>query len=217
MGRHADPDPSAFWRSLGASVGRAVAVIAVGVLIAVGIVSVTGDDEPDGVAASAQSTGKGSEADDPASPEADASDIVAGSTALPLPPDPERAQPDPTAPPTPAPTPAPSATPDPAGAEAIAAAPPPAETTVQVLDGVGGDGRQARAAVERLQELGYNVVVINPAGSDYATTEVQFTPGHDAAARALAARDPRFSTIGPTSTLSHEVHLHVIVGADFTG
>lgn len=216
MGRHADPDSGAFWRSLGASAARALAVIAVGVAVAIGIVSVTGGEDPAEVAADSDAAETSTAGVDP--------DAVASASAVPLPPDPARAEPDPTpAEPTQPPetdetdeTPEESATEGPL-AEPVAAAPPPAETTVQVLDGVGGDGRQAQAAAQVLRDLGYDVVVINPAGTDHSSTEVQFSPGNDAAAEALAARDPRFTAAGPTTALSDAVDLHVIVGSDFTG
>lgn len=135
--------------------------------------------------------------------------------------------------PEPEPTPLPSVSPDPApdqpppepadpqpeadpeSPEAIiAAAPPPQETTVQVLDGVGGSPRLP-LLVAALEELGYEVVASNPARTDYAVTTVLFTEGNEHMARALQARDPRIVERRPNTAMSAAVDLHVVLGADW--
>ncbi|HVM15482.1 MAG TPA: LytR C-terminal domain-containing protein [Egibacteraceae bacterium] len=203
MGRHADPEPRHFWLSLGAATLRAGAALAVviglfAVLANLGRVAEDGpvmlgdpDDGEQSRSASSQP-----------SPEPEPTPRAAAS------PDPAPDQP----PPEPA---GPQAEADPESPEAIiAAAPPPQETTVQVLDGIGGSPRLP-LLVAALEDLGYEVVATNPAGTDYAVTTVLFTEGNEHMARALQARDPRIVERRPNTEMSAEVDLHVVLGADW--
>lgn len=119
-----------------------------------------------------------------------------------------------TTPPTPAPvTATPTVDPTPAE-ELIAAARDPAETSVQVLD-AGGGGARTGDVVDRLEELGYQVVNVTSSRVDTTTTTVLYTDGAEAEARALRARDQRFTEIGPNDRLSEGVDLHVLVAPDW--
>ncbi|MDP8969851.1 MAG: LytR C-terminal domain-containing protein [Actinomycetota bacterium] len=204
MGRHADPDPRHFYGSL---IGAAVrGLMAVG--LAVGLYVVLASFRPDrglGPVVTSDDTG--------------ATDAAPAASA-----DPE---PSVTAPPiattAPATTPratAPSAAAaDPAGGATPSESPLepgklPSATTVQVLDGVG-DQVRAREAAAVLRNLGYQVVVVNPAGVDFATTTVLYSRGHEPEARGLMARDARFAAMRPNPNLSESVDLHVAVGRDW--
>lgn len=201
MGRHADPDARHFWRSLGSACLRATAALALvaGLFAAVASLGRVPEDGPVVLGGPDPETDTGSGLPGP-SPEATvepAQDAVELSGA------PEPPQ-DPVEPPADADTP-----------EAlIAAAPPPEETTVQVLDGVGASPRLP-ALVASLEELGYDVVATNPASTAYPVTTVFFTDGSEPAARALQARDSRIVERRPSPGLSTEVDLHVVLGADW--
>lgn len=93
------------------------------------------------------------------------------------------------------------------------AAPDPAGTSVQVL-GPGTTAQLQRVAAA-LAELGYVVVATNPAQADGPATTVLYSAGHEAAARALQAREPRIAVVAPNTGFSEDVDLHVIVGADW--
>jgi predicted methyltransferase len=97
----------------------------------------------------------------------------------------------------------------------IAAAPDPEETSVQVLDGAG-DTAAVEAAIDSLNEHGYDIVATNPSRQDYDVTTVLYTEGHEAEAEALRARDGRFGEIELNDRLSESVDLHVIVGTDLS-
>lgn len=97
----------------------------------------------------------------------------------------------------------------------IDAARDPAETSVQVLDAGGGsDATNDVASV--LADLGYDVVAINPSRVNYDVTTVLFTPGNEAEAEAVRARDERFSATAANERLSEGVDLHVVVGPDWS-
>ncbi|HVM00692.1 MAG TPA: LytR C-terminal domain-containing protein [Egibacteraceae bacterium] len=209
MGRHADPDARHFWRSLAMAGLRALGALALvaGVFAALASIDVDrrsadgpvvlgppGSDD-DETAPAPDPTLPG-QADATPPPASDREPTAEGN------PDTPRAEPEPE-PESPAPD-----------ADVLAAAPPPEETTVQVLDGVGGSPH-LELLVATLEDLGYTVVATNPARTDYATTTVLFSAGHEDAARALQARDPRVVERRPNSGLSEEVHLHVVLGADW--
>jgi hypothetical protein len=213
MGRHADPDPRHFYRSVAVSLGRGLlALVLVSLLVAV--LSLLG--RPGG-------PGPIIVLDHGAGP---AIEVPAEVTAAPPPPSTAspspRPSPRPATSPTPAPspeaTPSPSPSPSPAvpaeGADPFGA-PAPSATTVQVLDGVG-DRVRAQAAREVLTGLGYRVVALNPAGVDYDATTVLFTAGNEAAAEALRAADRRFGAVAANRNLSEQVMLHVVVGRDWS-
>lgn len=95
------------------------------------------------------------------------------------------------------------------------AAAAPSETTVQILDGAGDDGRYAEAQ-EVLEELGHPVIASGPAASEYDETTVFVTDGFADEAAALAEADERFEHQQPNDVgLSEDVELHVIVGRDW--
>ena len=98
----------------------------------------------------------------------------------------------------------------------VPVASPPQQTTVQVLDGVG-NRVYAESAAQALRDLGYDVVVLNPAGLDYHTTTVLATAGHEIEAAALRARDARFGRLDRNRTLDRSIDLHVVVGRDWSG
>lgn len=198
MGRHADPDPRHFWVSFGTAAARALAALALVVALFAVLATVGGPPE-DGPAMMG-------------SPDS-AADIVSS-------PGPER-EPDPD----PEPDGDPHAEPEPppdaeAGAPApdvdalLAAAPPPQDTTVQVLDGVGASPNLP-AFVSMLESLGYQVVAVNPARVAYTTTTVLFSQGSEDAARALQARHPPVAELRENPGLSEAVDLHVVLGADW--
>lgn len=219
MGRHADPDPRHFWRSVAAACVRAglALVLVVGlfaVLAAIdvpdvedGPVILGGPEEPaDAPDATAEPSGDDADTESTADPVGDSPPA----DALPSP-DPEPSEdPEPTAAPEPEPT-EPVGEPD---AAVLAAAPPPSETSVQVLDGVGDPARLERL-VAALEELGYVVVAQNRASDNYPVTTVLFSAGREAAAQALQARDPRVRERHPNPGLSEQVDLHVVLGADW--
>lgn len=199
MGRHADPDARHFWRSLGTASLRATVALALVVGLFAALSSVGGVPEDGPVIVGGPDPGSG---DGPAV----------------QPPTEEEPSPNPATQPTTDATQAPVDPPADADAESpeelIAAAPQPGETTVQVLDGVGGSPRLP-LLVGSLEDLGYDVVATNPAATDYAVTTVLFTEGSEAAARALQARDSRIVERRPSPGLSTEVDLHVVLGDDW--
>lgn len=202
MGRHADPDPRHFYGSLIGAAVRGLTAVA----LAVGLYLVLASVRPD------RGLGPVVVGDDTA-----ATDAAPAASAEP---EPSATEPPTatTAPATSPPAPAPSAAGPLVGAipsEApLAQSKPPSATTMQVLDGVG-DKARARDAAGVLRNLGYQVVVVNPAGVDFATTTVLYSRGHEPEARALMARDARFAAMRPNPNLSESVDLHVAVGRDW--
>lgn len=213
MGRHADPDPRHFWRSLGVACLRASA----GLMLVVGLFAVLSSIDAAPEPADGPVMLGGPDRADEADPRSPAVEPggepgvdrspTAGGDATPETPEAEPGTPG--AEPSPA-----GAAPEADDEALIAAAPSPAETTVQVLDGVGGSSHVDRL-VTRLEDLGYAVVAINPASADYATTTVFFSAGYEDAARALQAREPRIIERHPNPGWSEQVHLHVVLGADW--
>lgn len=195
MGRHADPDDSAFRRGLlRAIAGATVALLVVAVVT--GAFFLLGRDDGQRLAsggdAADEETDRGAPPPGSASQEPDDQE----------PNDQEQSD---------ASEPGQDGTSE---SSAIAEAPPPQDTTVQVLDGVGS-GTQAEDAAAALEDLGYDVVVVNPAGLEYNSTRVLATEGHDTDGEALIERDDRFGALDRNRTLSAEIDLHVIVGADW--
>lgn len=115
---------------------------------------------------------------------------------------------------SPEPEPSPEGTSTAGGEELLAAARPPAQTIVQVLDAGGGRDRLQDAA-SRMQELGYQVITTTSSRQDVTRTMVWFTTGQEDEARALRARDPRVTQVGPNQGLSEGVDLHVLIGPDW--
>lgn len=90
----------------------------------------------------------------------------------------------------------------------------PGEISVQVLDGYQQDGGAAADAVaEQLTAAGYDVVAQNPA-LRYEVTTVLWTSGNQDAARQVAAEIDAAEVEAQPGTLSEEVAVHVVVGAD---
>ncbi|MBA2318819.1 MAG: LytR C-terminal domain-containing protein [Euzebyales bacterium] len=211
MARHAHPDRRAYYSSLAAAVGKGLAAVLVVVAVTVAaILLVDPRDEgplvvmptgaaPTDVAAAATPTGPAE-----ASPQPTATD---GETTPPL------------FDPTTGATPSPGITAD-GGTEDPDAASPgeidPTAVTVQVLDGGAGDER-TEAAVAALQELGYEIVAVNPARCCYEETTVLFSDGNEDLAVDLTQRDERFVTTGPNPNLTEDVDIHVVVGQDWPG
>lgn len=224
MGRHADPDPQHFYRSLGVAVLRATGALAL-VAALFAALSVIGPDLPEDGPVILGGPGDAGENEAPRPTPADSEPAP---TADPQPDESPAQREQPPAqdeePPDPDGGPDPEAGADPdtdaeadpdTDAEALlAAAPPPQETTVQVLDGVG-DSPNLGQLVAALEDLGYVVVATNPASVDYAVTTVLYSANREAAARALQARDPRIAEIRPNPGLSEDVDLHVVLGADW--
>lgn len=200
MGRHADPDPRHFWRSLAAAFVRAT--LALGLVVGLfAALSTIGDDPP-----------------------GDGPVMLGGPDAIddgPLPLVPEG--PEDTE--DPEDTEGTQGTEGTEGTEGtgddaaagegpVAAAAAPEETRVQVLDGVNDPARLAEL-VAALEALGYQVVATNPASTAYAVTTVLYSEGREPAAQALQIRDPRMAVLRPSPGLSDTVDLHVVLGADW--
>lgn len=185
-GRHADPDPRHLRRSLAGAAMRAAFALGLIIGLTLALARIT-----------------------PSFLDAPPPDVVA---APPAPPDEPSPSPSPSspsstdeddaAPPGPSPSPSPIE------------APPPSETSVQVLDATGAGGA-IDEAVDALTELGYDVVATNPASGSFANTTTFFTAGHEAEARALVQRDPRFGVVQPNTSLSESVDVHVVLGDDW--
>jgi cell division septation protein DedD len=130
---------------------------------------------------------------------------------------------EPTAEPTATASPTPTETPTEAPTEEPTEEPPaetvdPASVSIQVLDAIGGSGGAAAAqeVAEELRTAGYNVVVVNRAGTSYEVTTVFWTAGQEAGGRQVAAA---LGTSEAEETpdevdLSDTVDVHVVVGAD---
>lgn len=91
----------------------------------------------------------------------------------------------------------------------------PGTISVQVLDGYRQDGGAAATAVfEELQAAGYRIVARNPAIA-YDVTTVFWTPGSEDEARQVAREiDAPVVEEKPADSLSDQVNVHVVVGAD---
>lgn len=206
MGRHADPDPRHFWRSLAAAVLRATLALVLVVGLFAALASIGPGQSEDGPVMLGDPEQASPSPDRTRLPvvEADGTDRSEGPQAAPGETPADGAEPQPPSPL------APEGSPE----DILAAAPPPEETTVQVLDGVG-DSPQLEQLAAALEELGYAVVARNPSGTTYAVTTVLFTEGNEEAARALQDRDPRIVERLPNPGLSEQVDLHVVLGGDW--
>lgn len=91
---------------------------------------------------------------------------------------------------------------------------PPAETTVQLLDGAR-DPERLEAARAVLTELGYEVVHVDAMAQPFDETVVFNSPGWEEEAAGLQARDARFTHAGANPGFSTEAALHVVVGQDW--
>jgi LytR cell envelope-related transcriptional attenuator len=193
MGRHDDFDSAPFYVSLGSAVLRGLFAL----LLALGLYAVLANirDSQQPSPAAFPPTG------------ASAEPISQPPTGAPSPVEQARSQVIPSATPDIKPATQPS--------ENLAAiAPPSADTTVQVLDG-GAGRRRTGEVVAALKTLGYRVVAVNKAARSYNVTTVFYSRGQEASARALHARDQRFSQIDRNPNLNQRVALHVVVGTDW--
>jgi hypothetical protein len=195
--RHAHPNSWPFYASLMRALGRTLALVAIVGAAAVFGFRATGQSFPQ------PSTGGTA---DPGL-EAPQGTEEAGQLDPPASPPPPAPSPAPVPEVEPPPTPVPEVGPPPAS-------PPLGSLTVQVLDGVG-DRAGAQAAAAVLEELGYDVVVVNPAVRTYAETTVFYGDGRQADAEALRDRDPRFGVLAPNEGLAAHIDLHVVVGKDW--
>lgn len=92
----------------------------------------------------------------------------------------------------------------------------PSEVSIQVLDATGDGGGRAQAAVEALRADGWRIVATNRAARYYERSTIFYTPGHEAAARALADRYPEFDIVQEKpDNLTSSVAVHVVVGGDY--
>lgn len=192
MARHADPDRSSFYRSLGFAALKAAGALAV--VIALTVVATMLVD--------------GRDADEVVRLEPGASPTASGTPT-----------PSPTSAATPSPTPTPTPTPEettpplvepgatPTGAD-------PDGVTVQVLD--GGVGEEVTlTVVAALEEVGYEVVAVSTARCCYEQTTVFYSEGREEVAQALSASDERFGVVEPNPNLTEDVDIHVVVGSDW--
>ncbi|MGI8575977.1 MAG: LytR C-terminal domain-containing protein [Egibacteraceae bacterium] len=186
MGRHAHPDSRSFYRSLSRASVR-VGMIALAMVIGVGVVASYALNGPERASTAEQVLAESTTA--PA--KGQAPNKPAGATARPR----QRPQRQDLPPP-------------PVNAQA------PDETSVQVLDSVG-DPAVTEQVVGVLQDLGYQIAAVNPSVREYKNTTVFHSKGHRPDALALSTRDPRFSEVGTNDSLSQQVDLHVVVGADW--
>jgi hypothetical protein len=211
MARHAHPDRRAYYSSLAAAVGKGLAAVLVVVAITVAAILLV--DRRDGGAPVVMPTG------------AEPTDVADATTPTGAPepsPQPTATDGETTPPlfdPTTGATPSPGITAD-GGTEDADIAPAdevdPAAVTVQVLDGGAGDER-TEAAVAVLEELGYEIVAVNPARCCYERTTVLFSDGNEELAVDLTQRDERFVTTSPNPNLTEDVDIHVVVGQDWPG
>lgn len=203
MGRHADPDPRHFWLSFGTAAVRALLALALVVGLFAVLANVGGPPEDGPAMVGLPDTAADTLASPHPVPAGQGPDRLGAVGAEPIE---ELGEP-----------PSPEPEPDPPGTQTdalLAEGPPPEETTVQVLDGVGASPHLP-LLVSLVEELGYRVVAVNPARVDYATTTVLYSPGREHAARALQARHPRVGEIRESPGLSETVDLHIVLGADW--
>ena len=130
----------------------------------------------------------------------------------------EEPAPEPTEDPTEEPTEEPE--PEPTETDAPSTEVEPAEVSIQVLNAVGGQAgaAAARATADELRGAGYDVVVINRAGTTYDTTTVFWTEGQEAGGRQVAAAlgTSEVEQTPAEVRLSDSVDVHVVVGTDRT-
>lgn len=217
MGRHANPSPRHFWASFAAAFLRAAGGLA---LVAAAFALVSSIDRPvgddDGGPAMLGVPDGDTVVFDPAEDMGAAGAPGRALTFAPPADSPPAMVPadrrdQPAAADAPASLDGPPA--DDPGGDVVAAAPPPGDTTVQVL-GPAGITALDEVAVA-LTDLGYAVVATNPASAAVQTTTVLYSAGHEEAARALAAREPRIGVVAPNTAFSEDVDLHVVVADDW--
>lgn len=190
MARHADPDRSSFYRSLGFAVLKAAGALAVVIaLTVVATMLVDGRDSDDDLVR--LEPGASPTANDAPTPE----ETAAATTPAPTP--------------TPRETTPPLVDPDPTPTTANATG-----VTVQVLD--GGVGEEITLdVVAALEEVGYEVVAVSTARCCYEQTTVFYSEGREELAQALSASDERFGVVEANPNLTEDVDIHVVVGSDW--
>lgn len=189
MARHVDPDDGSFRRSLLRAAAGGLVALVVTFAITAAFTQFGRDDGSGGPAVTFTGT--------PA---------VLAQT--------ETVEPAPSPSPVPSPTPVPRPSP-PAPTPAEVTEPPERMVTVQVLYSPATQS-QAEEAAAVLREMGYDVVAVNSTHHTRDATTVLASPGHENAAEALRDSDGRFGVIEPNTIFNKDVHLHVIVGPDFT-
>lgn len=198
MARHADPSDRSFQRSLTRAVVRGLLLVlgAAALVFAVGRLTARDDVVLAPPSASPQPVMT-------ESPSSSVADTVSQSPRASV-----------VISPRPSPTPSPTPAQEPTQAEQAVQGRPPAELRVQVLDGTGDDQR-TQAVVGVLEELGYQVVAVNPVSVAVPATSVLYSDGFETDAQALTAGDPRFGAPAVNDRFSPEVDLHVLVGENW--
>lgn len=92
---------------------------------------------------------------------------------------------------------------------------PPQETRVQVLDALG-DGQAAAEAVEHLESLGYDIVLVDTTARPWPESVVLHEEGWATESESLADRSERFQAGGANTSFVDDADLHVVVGLDWT-
>jgi cytoskeletal protein RodZ len=92
---------------------------------------------------------------------------------------------------------------------------PPQDTPVQVLNAREDEAVTAQA-VDGLEALGYDVVLVDETLQVWPRSQVLYNPGWETEAESLNARDERFSVGGANNDVFvDEAGLHVVVGSDW--
>lgn len=196
MGRHADPRDGSFRRSLAATLGRTVLLVA---LVA-------------GVTALATRVGAGDVGDPVIRAPAAAPGASVGASED-LPPDPGDALEAPTSPSPLASTPPPSpAVPTEAPSTEPSPSVPPVR--VQILHAAAPDAvvEDARGALEA---LGYEVVAVNAVRQRVAVTTALVDVEHAADAEELVRREPRVLEVGRNTRYSTDVDINLVLADDW--
>lgn len=124
-------------------------------------------------------------------------------------PDPASTPPTTSEPASPTPTEASSPTESPTGGELD-----PQSISMQVLDATE-DGDTADGFADRARGDGYRVVAVNRAVRVYEETTVFWSPGHEEAARHVAAQYGFAVVEEKPGNLSSSVNVHVVIGEDY--
>ncbi|MGH3442908.1 MAG: LytR C-terminal domain-containing protein [Nitriliruptorales bacterium] len=190
--RHTPPGDRSFARSVSAHLAAGVALIAVvaGAFWGLGRIG----QEPTGPIVAASPT----EGDAPATTE-------------PTSPNPQATAPATPEPGSPTPTEASSPTESPTGGEVD-----PASVSMQVLDATEA-GTAAGGFADRARSDGYRVVAVNRAVRVYERTTVFWSPGHEEAARHVAAQYGFAVVEEKPNNLTSSVNVHVVIGEDYSG
>jgi LytR cell envelope-related transcriptional attenuator len=125
--------------------------------------------------------------------------------------------------PSPTPEETPEASPSPSPTPKASPSPKPSKTGTLITDGVtlqvlnaSGDSDADDRIAAKLERLGFEIVTVEDSLSSFTETHVYWAhPGAQAAARALADKLGWIAEAQPAElSLSAEVDLHILVGAD---